>query len=98
MSSLFNKIGNSATSLFNKVSSQAPTMYRKFQNTVRKVDNSVGRVGSFISNTANSLGIPAISALTKTITNGIHQGRIGMSNALEKAVKADISEIRKDFV
>jgi hypothetical protein len=98
---LFNKISGDVTKLFNKVNSSAPTLMRKFNNTIRKADNTVGRVGNFISNTSNQLGGPAIIGDTaKYVAGRVHDGRKQImhteniiKNNLEKAIHAPMKEI-----
>jgi membrane-anchored protein YejM (alkaline phosphatase superfamily) len=100
---LFNKLSNNAQKLFNKVSSEAPTIYRKFNNTVRKIDNSVGRVGNFIQNSSKDLGVPIVGDHAKILTDKVHDFRLGVNkttekikNNLEKAIHEPMNKITKD--
>jgi len=100
---LFNKFSSNTQKLFNKVSSEAPTIYRKFNNTIRKIDNSVGRVGNFIQNSSRDLGVPIIGNNAKMLTDRVHDFRLGVNkttekikNNLEKAIHEPMNKITKD--
>jgi len=98
---LFNKISGDVTKLFNKVNSSAPILMRKFNNTIRKADNTVGRVGNFISNTNSQLGGPSIVGDTaKYVAGKVHDTRKQIMNTenviknnLEKAIHSPMKEI-----
>ena len=75
---LFNKGGNTGN-YFNKVSTLA-----------RQGDNSVARVGNFLSSSARSIGLHPFASVIDHVVNTAHDIR----NNLEKSIKAPISEIR----
>ncbi len=85
MSSLFNKIGAASQRLFNKAVNTP--------NLLRKIDNTVGRVSNFVSNTANSFGQPAIAGLADKFAKGTHTIR----NNLEKAINTPNNEIQSKY-
>jgi hypothetical protein len=86
---MFKKLSD-VPKLFNKISSNKNVIFRKAMNTGRQIDNSVARVGHFLTNTANSLGLRPIGSAIQSGVNAVHNIR----NNLEKAIKAPISEIR----
>lgn len=83
--SLFNKIKSGANTLFNKAKSTP--------NLFRKIDNSIARVGSFVRDTANQLGVPQIANLASSIVNNTHAIR----NNLEKAINSPVKELRNNY-
>lgn len=86
---LFSKIGNS-TKLFGKMGNDG-NLFRKFDNTARKVDNSVMRVGAFIKPVADMAGL---GSYVNDAVNGTHAIR----NGLEKAIKTPVNDLRRNFV
>jgi hypothetical protein len=94
---LFNKISSNANRLFNKAKADSPSLYRKFTNTIRKIDNSVGRVGNFLSNTSKDLGLPSVlHENVDKLVGGVHNTRKVLHNNLEKAIHEPLSKIRQD--
>jgi len=90
MTQMFNKV-KGGNQLFSKVKT-GPTAFHK---TIRKVDNSVGRVGDFISAVADVSGFPAVGYLTRfASSNAVH----GTRHALEKATHADMDNVRDTLV
>jgi ABC-type transporter Mla subunit MlaD len=92
---LFSKISHGASKMFNKASDSAPTMYRKFNNTIRKVDNSVARVGNFIANSSDHFtGNKLLGDSVRGITSSVHQTRKNLQNDLEKSIKGNLNDVR----
>jgi phosphohistidine swiveling domain-containing protein len=87
--SLFKKLGE-APKLFSKVFND-PTLFRKISNTARKIDNSVARVGNFLTSTAKNIGLGSIAPRISGVTDAVHNIR----NGLEKAISAPINEVRQ---
>ncbi len=95
VSKLFRKIEDGAK-YFTKMGN-TNTLFRKIENTGRKIDNSVARVGNFLINTSKSLGLP--NPVASTIQQGVnlvHNTRTGIKNNLEKAIHAPLSDVRKE--
>jgi hypothetical protein len=88
--SWFNKLQNGAQKLFTKTVND-PNIFRKIGNTARKVDNSIARVGHFLSNTANTMGMTPLAGMINSGVNAAHQIR----NNLEKSIHAPLSDIKK---
>jgi hypothetical protein len=88
---LFSKISEGATKLFNKIGNENH-LFRKISNTARKVDNSVSRIGAFLVPTARNFGYNGVASLISNGVDSVHQIR----NNLEKAIKQDPSDIRKN--
>jgi len=85
---LFQKQGN-GSELFKKIANDK-NLFRKFDNTARKVDNSVARIGAFIKPVAN---MAHMGGYVDDVVNGVHAVR----NGLEKATKTPMSQIRGSF-
>ena len=83
---LFDKITQGASNLFNKVTND-PNLFRKIDNTARKIDNSVVRVGAFLKPIANIAGLGGV---VDSAVAGVH----GLRNNLERSVKQPIGKIR----
>ncbi len=90
VSKLFRKIEDGAK-YFTKMGN-TDKLFRKISNTGRKIDNSVARVGNFLINTSNSLGLNPISSAIKKGVDIVHSTR----NNLEKAIKEPIGDVRKE--
>ena len=88
---LFQKVSQGATALFNKVSD--PSFLRKVGNTSRKIDNSVARVGSFLTPVLNSVGLNSVSNL---INKGVNTSHL-IHNSLEKAISAPMDNVRQSL-
>jgi hypothetical protein len=73
-----------------------PTLFRKINNSARKVDNSILRVGSFLVSAGNSipygLGKP-LTVLGKETARTVHKIRLG----LEKASTKDLGKIKNNI-
>jgi len=78
---LFNKIVGGST-LFNKIT--------RTPNLLRKIDNSVARVGSFLQPTLNHFGMGALGNVVGNIVRGAH----AIKNNLEKSIHTPMNEIR----
>ena len=85
---LFSKQGN-PSELFKKIANDK-NLFRKFDNTSRKVDNSVARIGAFIKPVAN---MAHLGGYVDDAVNGVHAIR----NGLEKATKTPMNEIRSSY-
>jgi hypothetical protein len=71
-------------------------MYRKFNNTIRKADNSAARVGNFIANTSDHVtGNKLIGDQVRGVTSSIHQARKNLQNDLEKSIRGNLNEVRE---
>ena len=90
MSNLFKKIGDSAR-LFTKTVS-SPSFFRKVDNTARKTDHSMARVGSFLVDTANQFGLSPVASGIKNVVGNIH----GIRNNLEKSIRSPIGAIKQN--
>ena len=85
---IFNKLGKT-TSLFNKMG-KTDNFFRKLDNTSRKVDNSVARIGAFIHPVAD---MAHMGGFVDDAVNGVH----AVHNGLEKAIHTPMSQIRSSF-
>ncbi len=85
---LFQKQGNSSK-LFSKVGNDG-NLFRKVDNTARKIDNSVMRVGAFIKPVADYVGV---GNYVNDAVNGTHAAR----NALEKSIRTPVNDLRAQF-
>jgi len=85
---LFSKQGN-GSELFKKIANDK-NLFRKFDNTSRKIDNSVARIGAFIKPVAN---MAHMGGYVDDVVNGVH----AVHNGLEKATKTPMSQIRGSF-
>ena len=85
---LFQKQGN-VQQLFTKLGKDK-NLFRKFDNTSRKIDNSVARVGAFIHPVADMVHM---GGFVDDAVNGVHAVR----NGLEKATKTPMNEIRRKY-
>ena len=85
---LFSKQGN-GSELFKKIINDK-NLFRKFDNTSRKIDNSVARVGAFIKPVAN---MAHMGGYVDDVVNGVH----AVHNGLEKAVHTPMSQVRSSF-
>ena len=85
---LFKKLGKS-TQLFNKLG-KTDNFFRKLDNTSRKVDNSVARIGAFLHPVADMVHM---GGFVDDAVNSVHAVR----NGLEKATKTPMNEIRSKY-
>lgn len=85
---LFGKVGNSSK-LFTKAG-QGGNLFRKIDNTARKIDNSVLRVGAFLKPAADYVGV---GNYVNDAVNGSHAIR----NALEKSIRTPVNDLRAQF-
>ena len=85
---VFNKLGKT-TQLFNKIG-KTDNFFRKLDNTSRKVDNSVARIGAFIHPVAD---MAHMGGFVDDAVNSVH----AVHNGLEKALKTPIGEIRSKY-
>ncbi len=88
---LFSKISEGATKLFNKIGNENH-LFRKINNTARKIDNSVAKIGQFLVPTAHHFGFHGAANLIANTADSVHAVR----NHLEKAIKEPVSDIRKN--
>jgi hypothetical protein len=85
---LFQKQGNSQQ-MFSKLG-RDQNLFRKIDNTSRKIDNSVMRVGAFIKPVADMVGA---GGYVNSAVNGTHAIR----NSLEKAIHTPVNDLRTQF-
>ena len=85
---IFNKLGKT-TSLFNKMG-KTDNFFRKVDNTARKVDNSVARIGAFIHPV---MDMAHLGNYVDDAVNSVH----AVHNGLEKALKTPMNEIRSKY-
>ena len=85
---LFQKQGN-GSELFKKIANDK-NLFRKFDNTSRKIDNSVARIGAFIKPVAN---MAHMGGYVDDVVNSVHAVR----NGLEKAIHTPMNEIRSSY-
>ena len=85
---LFSKQGNGSELLKKIVNDK--NLFRKFDNTSRKVDNSVARIGAFIKPVAN---MAHMGDFVDDAVNSVHAVR----NGLEKAVHTPMNELRSSY-
>ena len=85
---MFQKLGN-ATQLFTKLGKDK-NLFRKFDNTARKVDNSIARIGAFIHPVAD---MAHLGGFVDDAVNGVHAVR----NGHEKAIHTPMNEIRSNY-
>jgi len=86
---LFSKAQSVKPLLFGKVKS-GNGLFGKIDDTARKIDNSVMRVGAFIKPLADNFGL---GSYVRDGVNEVHAIR----NGLEKAIKAPVNDLRKNF-
>ena len=89
---LFSKISN-GIKLFNK-SANDGSLFRKVNNTARKIDHSVMRVGEFIKPVANSFGVGG--TVNPLIDKGVKKIHL-MRNSLEKAVNMPVNQLTNNY-
>ncbi len=82
----FNKVNQGANKLFNKINQSAPTL-------LRKLDNTSMRLTSAIAPTLQQYGFDTAANAVNGINNDVHQIR----NNLEHAIKAPVSDLRKQY-
>jgi len=82
--SIFNKISQGARSLFNKATN--PVLFRKINNTARKIDNSVQKVGIFLLPIVSGYN-PAYGAQLANGLASTHNIRMGIQNGLDTATR-----------
>ena len=102
---LFSKLAHNAQKLFNKANEQAPVMFRKFNNTVRKVDNSIQRANAGVQSISKGLNIPVVSPLVSSFSNAvasnstlarnsINNAQKTIKNGLEKAISTPLKDLK----
>ncbi len=82
----FNKVNQGANKLFNKINQNAPVL-------LRKIDNTAQRMTSAIAPTLQQYGFDTAANAVNGINNDVHQIR----NNLERAIKAPVSDLRKQY-
>jgi hypothetical protein len=87
---LFTK-NNGMTKLFSKDGGK--TLFQKIGDHARKVDNTVTRVGNFLSSSARTLGFNPIGDIIDRGVKTVHNIR----NNLEKSIKAPLNDIRQHY-
>ncbi len=87
---LFTK-NNGMTKLFSKDAGK--TLFQKIGEKARKADNSVTRVGNFLSSSARSLEFNPIGDIIDRGEKTVHNIR----NNLEKSIKAPLNDIRQHY-
>lgn len=83
---LFNKLVASGTKLFNKLNDPSNNTFRKVINTARKADNTIAKVGHFITNTANDFGLSPVAEISNRLVNGSHTVRKNLTNTLNSSM------------
>jgi hypothetical protein len=87
---LFTK-NNSKSRLFSKDGTS--NLFNKLSEYARKGDNTVARVGNFLSSSARTLGFHPVGNIIDSGVKSVHDFR----NNLEKSIKAPISEVRPKY-
>jgi hypothetical protein len=75
--------------LFNK-QGQQPTFFNKIGTLARQGDNTIARVGNFLSSSARSIGLHPFAGAIDAGVKTVHDIR----NNLEKSIKNPVSELR----
>jgi len=87
---LFTK-NSGISKLFTKNGSK--DLFQKIPTLARKADNTVIRVGNFLSTSARSLGLHPVADAIDSGVNTVHEIR----NNLEKSAKTPLNELRPHY-
>ena len=96
--SFFNKVSQGATKLYNNAVGKNG-IFNKVSTVGRKFDNSIARVGNFITPFADRLGAgDTVRNGVKMVHDWTQKGRQEINdakNGLERAVKSPINDIQR---
>jgi len=95
MVNIFSKIKNGRpmfAKVYDNLKNHTKKLFDNLPTTSRMVDNTIQRIGNFAKGAADALGFDSFNPFIKGFTKASHSVR----NALVKAVKTPINDIRNE--